>query len=892
MKLSALALDYDRTTVRDAAPGKWSIVQPHALSGEQCLERLASDRDGLTDAEASRRLVQIGPNRFEVRKPRSALDILIDQLRSVVVALLVAAAAISFALGQRIETAAILAVLAINTGIGFVTEWRARRALAALADLDVPQAIVVRQGERRAIDAHHLVPGDVIELNAGQHVPADGRAVELAELRVDEAALTGESMPVSKRIATLDAAMPLADRTNMVHKGTIVLAGTARAVITATGARTELGRIGVLVEGIDADRTPLEKRLDTLAHRLVWLTLAVAAIVGGLGIYQGHPLALVLETAIALAVAAVPEALPAVATIALAVGVHRMARRRALVRRLPVAESLGSTTVVCTDKTRTLTSGDMSVVRLWAAGEDVSFMADDATPHGPAVVRALEIASLASRPQVGLLQAVDPVDHAIVMRARDAGIDWDALDRSHPLVALVPFSTERKLMAAFRQSESGPEVFVKGAPRRVIALCDYGAAGEALDDAARSELMAVNNRFAAAGLRVLGVAFGPAGAIDAEAIGGLTFVGFAGFMDPPAPGVKETIARLRGAGLRTVMLTGDQRLTAEAIGRQLGVLTADAQVIDGRELESLSPHQLAARVGTVGAYCRISPEHKLAVVSALQARGDVVAMLGDGVNDAAALKRADVGVCMGERGTDVAKEAASIILQDDRFETIAAAVEEGRVIFDNIRKFVFYLFSCNVAEVFVLLVAGLAAWPMPLLPLQLLWLNMLTDTFPALALAMEPGDANVMTRPPRDPKEGILSRAFLASILGYATLITLSTIGAFLWVLVRNPDHAQTAAFMTLAIAQTLHLGNARRVDHVLEPRHAISNPYALGAVALSLVLQLAAMYVPVLAAILHVATLTRDEWIVVLVVSAVPALAGQTIKMARARRRRYEEGV
>jgi P-type Ca2+ transporter type 2C len=892
---------------RDAQASPVTVhVEPtlwHALAIEPALGALQTQRTGLSDEEATARLLRFGPNRLTPPDPVSALVILRDQLISVVVLLLVAAAIISLLLGDHLEAAAIAAVLVINTLLGFLTEWRARRAMEALRELDTPRASVVRDGHLHVIDSQTLVPGDIIELSAGHQVPADARVIQESDLRTTEAALTGESLPVSKTAdITLDAATPLAERRNMAFKGTTVAAGTARAVVISTGAQTEVGRIGTLVGSVKEERTPLERRLDALGRRLVWLALAVAALVAILGAVQGAPLALVIETGIALAVAAVPEALPAVATIALAVGMRRMARRHALVRRLPAVETLGSTTIICTDKTRTLTSGEMTVVRLSTAGRDFT-LAQSEIEGDQSVVRALSVAALASRqqaasdeePPVGPHEAagsagplIDPVDAAILRAAQRMSIRRAHLEQQRPALGIVPFSSERKFMASFHDVDGRVTAFAKGAPRRILSMCERVAMPDGdrdLDDGARSALMATNNAFAERGLRVLAIASGPVPEISESALQGLTFVGFLGLADPPAAGVQETIARLRAAGLETVMLTGDQRLTAEAVGRELGLLGPDDHAMDGRGLDALAGADLDLKISQTRAFSRVTPEHKLVIVQSLQARGQIVAMLGDGINDAAALKKADVGVAMGNRGTDVAKEAAAIVLQDDRFETIAAAVEEGRIIFDNIRKFVFYLFSCNVAEVLVLLVAGLAALPLPLAPLQLLWLNMVTDTFPALALAMEPGDPDVMHRPPRDPEEAILSRGFLTSVLGYGLVITASTLAAFIWALDHAAERASTMAFMTLALAQIGHLGNARSTGPVVRPERATANPYALAGVAVSVALQLAAVTVEPLARILRVVPLQATDWLVVVCLASVPAVIGQALKLLRASR-------
>jgi Ca2+-transporting ATPase len=532
----------------------------------------------------------------------------------------------------------------------------------------------------------------------------------------------------------------------------------------------------------------------------------------------------------------------------------------------------------------------MTVVRVWTAEDE--FDLSDGQPvarDGERLRAAMELAARASRPQAAHAKGThggagrDPVDTAILRAAERLGIAT-ADSATVYTIGLVPFSSHRKLMAVFDDVDGDIVASVKGAPGRLIELSQRHlttTSEEPLDDDGRARLRDVNDTLAGEGLRVLALARGVVTRAEESALDRLTFVGFLGLMDPPAPGVKATIARLRRAGLRTVMITGDQRLTAEAVGRELGLISSDEQIVDGRELRLLSASDLRSRLAHVAAFSRVTPEDKLVIVGELQARGEIVAMLGDGVNDAAALKKADVGVAMGVRGTDVAKEAAAIVLQDDRFETIAAAVEEGRVIYDNIRKFVFYLFSCNLAEILVLLVAGLADLPAPLLPLQILWVNIVTDTLPALSLAMEPGDADVMRRPPRRPQDAILSRAFLGQIVLFGSLITASTLAVFLWALAHAPAQAATMSFMTLALAQIFHLGNARSHDAVVDPRRAFSNPYAIGAVVVSVGLQVAPSAIAPLGTLLHAASLGVREWGVVLALSFVPALTGQAFRLA-----------
>jgi Ca2+-transporting ATPase len=652
--------------------------------------------------------------------------------------------------------------------------------------------------------------------------------------------------------------------------------------------------------------------LDALSRRLVGVALGAAALVSWIGIRQGLSTGELLQTALALAIAAVPEGLPIVGTIAMAVGVRRMARRNALIRHLPVVETLGSTTLICTDKTGTLTAGEMTAAVVRLPEREVAVSGTGYTPTGefligatridpledPSLQLAIRICALTARTDASLTggrwSAVgDPTEVALAVLARKAGLTRDRATAEWPEVGELPFTSERMLMATLNRSHSGTTACVKGAPRRLLArstrvLTRNGARD--MTDQDRDLLLNQNRELAGRGLRVLALAIKDAvGAVDDSELHGLTWVGLVGLTDPPAAGVKETIAAFHTAGIRVIMLTGDQRLTAERIAHDLGLLEAGEEVRDGAEVERIPDQRLEETIVRAAAFSRVSPELKLRIVKAYQGRGEIVAMFGDGVNDAAALRQADIGVAMGARGTDMAKEAADLILEDDRFPTIAAAIEQGRVVFDNIRKFVFYLFSCNLAEILVLLGAGLAGLPPALLPLQILWLNLLTDTVPALALAVEPAESGIMRQPPRNPQEAILSSRVARATVGYALLISASTLIAFalgLALTPEDPTHARTLAFMTLAFAQIFHLGNARSALPVVRPLSAVSNPYALAAVALTAGLQIMAVEFQPLAAVLETHPLGGEDWLLIGGLALVPAVVGQTIKLIAAGRR------
>jgi Ca2+-transporting ATPase len=886
-------------------------VDWHARASEEALQALQSSAHGLSSEEAAARQEHFGPNQMRVTPPVSLGALLLSQLRSVVVLLLAAAAVIALLIGDQLDAIAIAAVLVINTALGFFTELRARRALNALLRIDVTRATVWRDGQPQDVDARTLVPGDVIQLEAGQHVPGDARLLSAVDLQVVEAALTGESLPVIKDASPVLARdVPLAERVNLVYKATAVAVGRALAVIFATGVDTEVGRVGGLASALPDEKTPLERKLDQLGRRLAVLALCAAALVAAVSWIRGLNAAQVLETAIALAVAAVPEGLPAVATITLALGVHRMARRNAIVRRLPSVETLGSVTVICTDKTGTLTAGEVTATVLWIGGREIVLEGAGLTPIGrflendlpvdplqdPATAEALRAAVLANRADLHWVNDEwrgrgDPTELALLVAAAKAGLHRPALHEEWPEISEVPFSSERRWMATVHRNPAtrALRAHVKGAALNVLERCSRIWLPEGiheLDDARRNMVRAADAELAGRGLRVLAVAAGQVTGAGEPDIRDLEFIGLIGMIDPPAVGVRDTIAQFQSAGIRTVMITGDQQRTAEAVARMLDMLGEQDKVLDGLQVDRLSDQELAAELPRVAAFSRITPDAKLRVVGAYRQRGDIVAMIGDGINDAAALRKADVGVAMGQRGTDVAKEAAAVVLQDDRFQTIGVAIEQGRVIFDNIRKFVFYLFSCNLAEVMVLLAAGAAGLPLPLLPLQILWLNLVTDTFPALALAVEPAEPDVLRRPPRDPQKAIMSREFLRSVLWYGSLITVATIAAFLIALREAPAQAQTVAFMTLALAQTFHLGTARSRQHVLG-QHALTNRIALGAVLIVIVLQLVTVYYAPLARVLRTVPLDGRAWLLIGALSVAPALLGQLSHVVSATRGR-----
>ncbi|RDD61827.1 cation-translocating P-type ATPase [Ferruginivarius sediminum] len=863
-----------------------------ALSGADAVRRLETDLDsGLSGREVRRRRRRYGANRMPAARPRGTWGIFVDQWRSLVVGLLAVAALAAAVFGQWIEAVAIAGALLINTQIGFVTELRATRSMEALRRMGRTKARVRRDGREQSIVADALVPGDVVLLGEGDIVPADIRLVETSNLACDESALTGESEPVAKDEAPLDEAeSPLARRFNMAFRGTAVTSGQATGVVAAIGAHTQVGRIAELTYSAEAEATPLERRLDRLGQRLVWVVVAVALAVSVSGILAGRDLLLMIETGIALAVAAVPEGLPIVATIALARGMWRMARRNAVVKRLSSVETLGSATVILADKTGTLTENRMTLRAFglpsgqvargesgqWTGGGDGLQERADAELR-----RALRVAALcnnATMTEDEDRHHGDPMELALLAAAAETGQERAALLEAEPEVREESFSRETSMMATVHDADGGYRVAVKGAPEAVLDACTRVAEGDdaaPFDDDARRAWDARAGEMASQGLRVLALAEKTAKDPDAPVYEGLTLLGLAGLHDPPRPAVEDAVEACRQAGIRVVMVTGDQAATAASIARQTGLVRErEPHVLTGDTSDDEADAALKADV-----FARISPETKLHLVEIHQKAGGVVAMTGDGVNDAPALKKADIGIAMGGRGTEVAREAGDIVLKDDAFETIVAAIEQGRAIFANIRRFIVFLLSGNLGEVLAVALTSLMGMPLPLLPLQILFINLLLDVFPALALGIGPGARDTMRRPPRDPKEPILTGSLWAAIGGYGAMIALSVLAVFaaahLWL---NMETAQavSVSFLAFGFARLGHVFNMRSPGSPLLSNEVTRNPAVWGAILLCGLLLAAAVYVPGLSAILD----TRDPglagWLLVAAGSLAPLLLGQ----------------
>ena len=971
-------MSIDETT---ANAGAQPQINWHALPADQILKQLATPPDaGLTSDEVARRLETYGPNQLTEAKGITFWKMLLDQFNSFVVIMLIVAAVISAVLGDWEEAAAILAIVILNATLGVIQERRAEQALAALKKLAAPEAQVVRDGQRQSVPSPQLVPGDIVLLEAGNYVPADIRLLDAANLRIEEAALTGESVAVQKDAnIRLEADIPLGDRKNTTFMGTLVSYGRGRGVVVSTGMRTQIGLIAEMLQAVENEPTPLQQRLDQLGKSLGWATLAICGVVFIVSILRFTDLSIITNSgvipylsaakgvilsmfmlAVGLAIAAVPEGLPAVVTISLALGMREMIQRHALIRRLSSVETLGSTTVICSDKTGTLTQNEMTLTRIWVDGKYLSISGKGRTLTGdfredgsvidladfPAVRTALWVGALNNDSELIISGTTeeeqtyrmtgDPTEGALVVAAAKAGTLPRPLNQAYPRVQEVPFDSERKRMitvhmvhasspedfSPFYHGETGGYVVaIKGAPDVVLGLCTHyqrmDDTAAPLTDEQRMRILNANDRLTQEALRVLGVAYRPSPVMpnmeDLEKLEeGMIFVGLVGMIDPPRPEVTPALAKATKAGIRTIMITGDFPNTARAIAESIGLLKPNHQVLSSTELDALDDEQLRQQVEYTDVFARVSPAHKLRIVEALREDGEVVAMTGDGVNDSPSIKRANIGVAMGITGTDVAKESADMVLTDDNYASIVAAVEQGRIIYDNIRKFVYFLLSSNVAEIMVIFLATVAGLPSPLTVIQLLWLNLLTDGAPALALAMEKGDPGIMERKPRPPSEPIINRTMRLGILVQTVAQTTAVLGAFvvglLWHLQAgalvppgmNPlvyllqhnwrgvdvQTAETMAFVTLSLCELFRAYTCRSERMSVFKIGVFSNKYMQYAVGLSILLLGLVVSVPFLQPIFNTHFPNLREWLVILSFSLLPAVLEELLKLYLRRQR------
>ncbi|HUE89865.1 MAG TPA: HAD-IC family P-type ATPase [Vicinamibacterales bacterium] len=882
----------------------------HTLEPDEVARELASSPEGLSRDEAGRRLERDGPNELAETPPTSPLVVLLHQFRSPLIYILLAATVVTLLLEEFIDAGVIGTVLLLNAIIGFTQERKAEQSVRALMRLMAPHARVIRDGRESEVESRELVTGDLVLLESGARVPADLRLIATTALRVDESLLTGESLPVTKTTPALTPPeRPLADRTNMVYMGTVVSSGRGRGYVVATAAETELGTIAHSIRGEGQTETPLQHRMTRFAH-VIGIAVAISASLAfAIGVALGQSPADMFMVAVALAVSAVPEGLPVVFTITLALAVRRMARRNAIVRRLPAVETLGSTTVIGSDKTGTLTENRMTVREIWAAGQTITLdahlsPAGARDPETPAVTRdtplglTLLAGVLTNEAELYRQQGVidthgDPTEAALLVAAATLGLEPVSVRGSYPVIEELPFEPERQYSASIRLDDGNHVMFVKGAPERVLEMSTRWLSDDGMAPLDREAVLHAAREMARRGLRVLGMAYralpgAPKGGV-VPAPEHLIFLGLQGMLDPPRAGVREAIAGCQNAGIRVVMITGDHAETAMSIGSQLGIATAGAPPLTGAELERLDDEQLRARVPDVAIFARVAPEHKLRVVQALRANGEVVAVTGDGVNDAPALKSAEIGIAMGRSGTDVAREASDMVLADDNFVSIYAAVEEGRVTFDNLRKVTFFLVSTGAAEVMMILTALTLGWPLPLVAAQILWLNLVTNGLQDVALAFEPGEPGVLDRPPRPRSEGVMSRLLWERTVVAGFVMAAGTLALFQWELAEGASlvRAQTVALTTMVVFQMFHVGNCRSDHRSVFSLSPISNPFLFVATTAALLIHLGALHFRPTQIMLRVEPLEIDAWLRIVAVALTIIVAIELHKLVRRDRRR-----
>ncbi|MFW6022939.1 MAG: calcium-translocating P-type ATPase, SERCA-type, partial [Halanaerobiaceae bacterium] len=891
----------------------------------------ANFEEGLSQNEAQKRIEEYGANELAQKEGLTLWDRIVAQLSNFLIIILIGAAVVSGILGETLDSIVIIGIVIINAVMGIIQESKAEKAMEALQGMSAPEVSVIRDGETKEIPSRELVKGDIVELAAGDFVPADVRLLETSNLKIDESSLTGESVPAEKQSGSvLDPDTPLGDRSNSAFMGSIVNYGRARGLVVNTGMDTELGKIAGMIESYEDKKTPLQQKLEGLGKGLGIATLVICVIVFILGLLRGQDVLEVFMTAVSLAVAAIPEGLPAVVTIVLALGMQKMVERHAIIRKLLAVETLGTTTVICSDKTGTLTQNEMTVVKAYAGGKEIEVSGIGYEPVGDFKIKKekvedRELTENEKLKEVDLLLKIgsfcndarlsedigeekgkwgiigDPTEGALVVAAAKAGYRKKEMDKEYKRLSELPFDSTRKRMTTIHSYNNGDTeytAFVKGAPDIILDLSTKiieNGEIKPLTEEKKKEILEVNSGLAGDALRVLAAAFKPLDSVpenpDSESLEkDLVFVGLYGMIDPPRMEVHEAVKLCHNAGIKTKLITGDYADTALAVARELEVTGPDGTALTGVELEKKSDEELREKVEEVDVYARVSPEHKVRIVEALKARGHIVAMTGDGVNDALALKRADIGVAMGITGTDVAKETAEMVLTDDNFASIVSAVEEGRIIYSNIRKFVYFLLSCNIGEIFVIFFAMLIGWPIPLVPVQILWVNLVTDAFPALALGVEEGEPHIMDLSPRDPDEPILNRVMKMGIVSQGFFIALATLLSFYigWGQF-GLEIGRTMAFSTLIVAELLRAFTSRSERYSLFTIGVFANKYMVGATALSFFLLIFVLYIPILNTIFEVTMIDIQQWLYILGFGLLPLLAAEGSKIILRKRNPIE---
>ncbi|MEW6089120.1 MAG: calcium-transporting P-type ATPase, PMR1-type [bacterium] len=870
--------------------------------------------NGLAPKEAKERIEKYGHNQMEEAKARNPLVLFLGQFNDFIVWVLISASIVSGFLKEWIDAVVIVAIVILNAVLGFIQEYRAEKSLQALKKLSSPNSKVIRSGKHQTVPSREIVPGDLIELEAGDNVPADSRITwSTSNFSSLEASLTGESTPVIKTSIALDEKeIPLADRANMVYMGTSISTGKARAVVVETGMKTELGRIAGMIQGIEEEATPLQKKLEEFGKWIVYLCFALVGIIFVIGFFHGEKVIDLFLSAVSLAVAAIPEGLPAIVTISLALGVQRMVKRNALIRKLPSVETLGCATVICSDKTGTLTKNEMTVQVVYSGGKSFKVTGIGYNPAGdilyddkkinppdfPALNKTLLTGVLCNGAQLvknngDYRIAGDPTEGAILTLCGKGGIWKEKAEQEYKFIDEIPFDSERKKMTVIRQYNNHYSIYVKGAPDVLLKECVYiedGGNIRKLSEDDREKIDEENNNLAAGAMRVLAIAYKDlvslppkieAGAVEKD----LVFLGLIAMIDPARPEVKKAMEECKTAGIKTVMITGDHKNTAVAIAKELGFFNENSIALTGEELDKMGEEEFSKKVRDISVYARVSPEHKLRIVRAWKKLDEIVAMTGDGVNDAPAVKEADIGVAMGITGTDVTKEVSSMVVTDDNFASIVAAVEEGRGIYDNIKKFILYLLSCNAGEILVMFIASIAGLPVPLLPIHILWVNLVTDGLPAFALGVDPVNPNIMKRPPLAVNESIINKERGISMLMQGLFIALCSLSAFVYLLyVKNESllHARTGAFVVLACSQLFHSFNCRSTTRSIFEMGIFTNKKLVFAVLMSFLLQMMVVYVPFFQKIFKTDPLQMYHWIFVIIISSFPLWAMEIVKFIK----------